>query len=531
MYKLMIVDDEALARYAFQTLISKNFNDIEIICEAENGRQAIEFNRIYRPDIIVMDIKMPGINGIDASREIINEFPETNILILTAYDNFDYIQQALDIGVKGYLLKPLKKDEVVGKITKVISGLTESESKVDFKQHVDSKIKLVRPFIEKELVSAFITGSIDINEVRSYINFLQEKIEAGYFMLLSCGYSYAESINDSVRNKIHRDKVYDVIIKHLPLMKKCMLGSFVGNVIIVFFPLESMKTSASVKDESLVIGNEIKRRVKVIAGIDIGVGIGRAHTDIEKLRNSYDEANFAVRQAVICNSVVHYNEIENKTIENDGKYPAKLENEFLDSLRIGNIDKARDLNIEIISAIFNYTYDPLTIKEYLSEYITILKRTAVQMGVDEVILHNTGTLMELNSLFELDELMIWCKNALNTLIDQVEAVKQNRNSDVVGKIHDYVNRQFSKDITLEMAAEEVALSPQYLSKLFKEEFGMNFIDYITSKRISYAKELLRNGSMSVKEISRKSGYSDENYFCRLFKKVTGLTPKQYRLGS
>lgn len=117
MIKLMIVDDEYLSRFALRTLISKKISGIEIIGEAENGRQAIELNRKLRPEIIIMDIKMPGISGIDASMEIINEFPETNILILTAYDNFGFIKRALDIGVKGYILKPIKEAEVIDKLS------------------------------------------------------------------------------------------------------------------------------------------------------------------------------------------------------------------------------------------------------------------------------------------------------------------------------------------------------------------------------------------------------------------------------
>lgn len=234
MYKILIVDDEALARYALRVLITRNFPNLEIVGEAENGNQAIELANKLKPHIIIMDVKMPGINGIDASNKILDLYPEMRILILTAYDSFNYVQKALNIGVKGYVLKPLKKDEIVNKIQEIIVNIQTSEQKNDQSTYIDNKIKIVKPFIEKELVSAFAMGSIDINEVKSYLNFLQKDITSGYFMFINYGQNYSMHINDSLRNKINRDKVYEILTKFLSLMKKCIIGNTIGNFIMIF---------------------------------------------------------------------------------------------------------------------------------------------------------------------------------------------------------------------------------------------------------------------------------------------------------
>lgn len=528
MYKMMVVDDEYLSRYVLKTLVQKKFDNIDIGGEAENGRQAIELNRTLQPDIIIMDIKMPGINGIDASKEIITEYPDTNILILTAYDSFDYIKRALDIGVKGYILKPIKEEEVIEKISKVINSIDERLNQHDLKEKVESKIKVVRPFIEKELVSAFIIGNQDLGKVENYISFLQEEIKSGYFMLISSGQSSSREIDDSIRNKILRDKIYDVALRHLPLMKKCLFGKAIGNAAVVFFPVEADTLPENAVKEALIIAQELKRKLKVIANIDVAVGVGNVYHEIKNFCKSYNEANFALRKAIADKGLVHFGRIENgDNAGNYSEYPIELENRFLEQVKAGSIDKAKELAEEIISHLVDNIGNVEIVKECVSEFVTVLKRTILKMGISINVLKNIGTLFELDGLATIDEIEVWLRRNVYNLIELMEKAS-NKNADVISRVFDYINKNFHKEITLELVAGEIGMSPQYLSKIFKEKYGTNFIDYITKKRLEYAEELLKNENRNIKEISKMVGYEDSNYFCKVFKKDTGLTPKQYR---
>lgn len=528
MCKMLIADDEALARYAFKTLISKNFTDIRIVGEAESGNQAVEMVRALRPDLIAMDIKMPGINGIEASAQIMSEFPETSILILTAYDNFNYIQRALDIGVKGYLLKPFKKEEVIGKINKIMAEMNNGKDAGSFREQVENKIRVVKPFIEKELISAIIGGNADVEEIRSYTHFLQEKIEAGYFMLLSHGQGPVESINDSVRNRIFRDKVSEVAEKHLPILKKCIFGNPRGNVIVAFFPCDNLKSEAAVIQEAEVIAREIKRRIKLIAVVDISIGIGNPHAGIGELKTSYNEACIALREASKADGVRHYRTCSAKPEQGLQVYPLHLEEALLEEIKVGDMAKAMELVEELITRFSDFHTDTAVLKEVIGQFISVLKRTALQLGVGINRIGEVGLLMEMNGLETPEEMILWCKNSAFTVLEHIEPLKQNRDDGKIRKVHEFIKANFQKDITLEMAAEEIGFSPQYLSRVFKEETGMNFVEFITEKRIAFAKELLRNGNRNIKEVGNAAGYSDTNYFCRIFKKVTGMTPTQYK---
>lgn len=528
MYKLMIVDDEFLSRYVLRALISKKFNNIEIVGEAENGRQAIELNHKLQPDLIIMDIKMPGINGIDASMEILREYLNTCILILTAYNDFEYVKQALDIGVKGYILKPVNEQEVVEKINKVLGQVDEKLNNCDLMELIDAKLRAIKPYLENELVAAFINGNRDIGKVENYIAFLQEEIKAGYFMLISPGRINSREINECIRSRIIKEKTAAIVTRNLPLYKKCFIGKPQGNSIVVFIPVSERFVHKEIVNEAVVIAQDIVRKLKVAGDVNASIGIGNAYTDIKNFSKSYNEAVFALRKASEQNSVIHFSSL---CIEMDSgtyhEYPFDLESKLIDEIKAGNIDNAKTFADEIITELTENIGNMDILKGYAEELIFILKRTVFKMGIH---LDNSlcmGMLLELVELASADEIEVWCKKNVDYIIELVEKCP-GRNSEMISKVFEYINRNFNKDLTLESVANEVGLSSQYLSKIFKEKCGTNFIDYITAKRLEFAESLLKKGALNIKQVSKMSGYEDSNYFCRIFKKNTGLSPRQFR---
>lgn len=530
MYKLMIVDDEFLSRFVIKSLIQKKFPEIEIVAELENGRQAIEYGLNLKPDIIVMDIRMPGLNGFEASRVILNEFPDTQILILTAYDKFSYVKEALDLGIKGFLLKPINEEEVVQSIRKLINEIEKRERYSDQNVHVDEKIKTVRPLIENELVSAFITGDFDAEKIESYKGLLSENdIESGFFMLITPAYSYIRQKNREVSFKKIRERIYEVVTSHPSLLNKCLFSSKMGSTIAVFHPIKSDKSEMILTREAQVIGIGLANRVKTVARIDTAIGIGSVHTGFDNFCKSYSEANMALKRALKTGGVVHYNRIKTDHVTPaNAEYPMDLETLIVEQVKLGKADEAKEAACEFISQVINNNDNIEAIKESLNELITVLKRTVVMSGAKLNQYCNSSMLTELGTLKEIEEIAVWSKRCIFNLIEHIES-RDNIKSELIGRVIDYINKNFSNEITLNQIADEVRLSPQYLSRIFKENYGVNFIDYITKKRIEQAEELLLNSSKSIKEISNLVGYVDANYFSRIFKKDTGCSPRQFRL--
>lgn len=526
----MIVDDEPLARDVLKAIINENFNNISIVCEAINGRQAIEFNSIHNPDIILMDIRIPGLNGIEASEQILKQYPNTVILVITAYDDFNYIQQALDLGIKGYCLKPIKDEDVVDKINKCIDFISINQSNAKINKKIEKTESVVRPLIQKEIVSAFISSNFDIIEIESYIGFLQENIEAGYFMLLSYEQNDSNYINDNIRNKILKDKIYQITTKFLPLTRKCFFGESNGDTHVIFFIVEKEYNNEKIFTEAITIALDIKRKIKVMTKIEISVGIGKTYCGYENFKHSYNEAYYALRKGRGKSEIIHYKNIENGVLPSHFQYPLALENEMLEYIRIGDFEKVKKLSDAILDEVFGKSNNIVVVKEYMNQFILIIKRHLMLKRPDIKILDSIQTVSELSKMNTMDELRSYCRIHIYYLIESmIEHKLKGNDSVIVSKVKEYIDKFFTRDINLEKIAEEVGLGSSYISRIFKEELGMNYIDYIIQKRINHAKEMMLSGEKNIKKISEAVGYSDVNYFCRVFKKHTGLTTGQFKL--
>lgn len=530
MYKLMIVDDEFLSRFVIKSLIQKKFKNIEVVAEPENGRQAIEYSLKYKPDIIIMDIKMPGINGIEASRVILNEFSHTKILILTAYDNFNYVKEALDLGIKGFLLKPINEEEVIFSIRKLIKEIQKQEHRSDQDEYMEEKMRAVRPLIENELVSAFITGEVDDEKIERYKGLIKENdIHSGFFMLITPAYDDLRKAGREISFKKIGEKIYEAVSNHPFMLNKCLFGSRMGSTITVFHTMKKESSDNAQTRDVLAIGLELINRIKTIAKVDTAIGIGNIYAGFENLCHSYNEANLALKRALKTGGVVHYNRIQADSIPPAGmEYPMELETLIVEQLKLGKVDAAKETACEFICHVMNNSDNIEVIKESLSMLITVLKRTVTNSGTTFNPYCQSNMVVELGSLKEHHEIAIWSKRCIFNLIGHMQS-KDDVTSKLIGRVIDYINRNFSNEITLNQIADEVGLSPQYLSKIFKENYGINFIDYITRKRLEHAEELLISSSKSIREISGLVGYEDPNYFSRIFKKDTGCTPRQFRL--
>ncbi len=528
MYRLLIVDDEALSRYAFNTLITREFKNIEIVGEADNGRTAIEMNRRLRPDIIIMDIKMPGMNGIEASQYMLPETPHVKILILTAYDHFEYARKAINIGINGYLLKPIQNDEVIDKLNKLIRSIEKERSEQSIYQQTESRMDKVKPVIKKELLNAVLSGNADSEDTTGYMDFLHESFEAGYFMIISIEKPASDTLYHHANMKLMKDMIITFLENRLDLEVRFLLGNAIGNNIIAFFPITKKWVQNKIVKDSIQIGSQIKKSIREKTGVAVAISIGSPYEGFLNLKQSYEEASRILKKAVTENTVLHYADEKQDYGAVTSQYPLELEKELLDQIKIGNLKKAQNLLDDLLTYTFSGTFDTAVISEDVVQFIAVLKRTALKMGVKPDILKNVGAFEELKKISEPDELKLWLKNSVVSIIGLIEALKKNRDVNILEQIHHYMHANFNKDISLDSIAEKVDISPQYLSKVFKEGYGMNFIDYIIEMRLNYSKVLLSTTDKSISEISNAIGYSDANYFCRIFKKNIGITPGQYR---
>ncbi|MDV4151851.1 response regulator [Clostridium sp. AL.422] len=414
MLKILIADDEKYERDSVIKLIEENFKDKLTIAQAKNGREAIEISEQIRPEIIIMDIKMPGINGIKAIEEISKSAPTTYFIMLTAYDYFDFAIEAVKLNVKEYLLKPFIRTDLINKINNAIELVEKQKAKRKIDIENEEKINNLIGVLENELSYSIINNTLDSIDHNMYMDYLNLELDNAFAISIK--------IISSNYSNILKRKIGEYINEFLKFKYKSIGTYRFTENIVCFIQVDKYNDKSEEIIGNTNIANSIKKEIERHFNTMVKIGVGNCYNGIYLMNQSYEEANKAI----------NYNN----------------QNE---------------------------------------------------------IVH----------------------------IDKIDTYKQNQELDndkvkLFNKVKEYIINNIKEDLNLEDIANTFNLSPYYFSRSFKEAMGCNLTDYINLVRIKNAKELLKKNEMSIKEIGYTVGYSDPNYFSKVFKKYEGYSPKEYK---
>jgi two-component system response regulator YesN len=299
------------------------------------------------------------------------------------------------------------------------------------------------------------------------------------------------------------------------------------NRIVVVVPSNLKTDEFGSRLEAVCLADSMMQRLSEKLNCGLRIGIGKIYRRFDMLAASYEESLKALRY-LQGTGIMHFMDITATTSEVGSEYPEYKEKLLLQKVSAG--DTAESLNA--LGCIFDwleqeYQAQPLKIKNKLLELVFLINHMSweYEPGVGTA---GVDLLEEMLAINDLTELRNWCRKRVESVIGQINSYRDYKVGGLTKRAKEYIKNNFSKSITLEDVAREISVSPQYLSKLFKEETGENFIDYMTGTRIRIAKSLLESDEMSIKEICFSIGYSDPNYFSRTFKKIVGSTPTEYK---
>lgn len=435
MFNLLIADDEQLERRAIKNIVSDRLKGTFDIYEAKNGREAIEIADKIRPEVIIMDIRMPGINGIEAIKEIRKFHKEGYFIILTAYDHFWYAKEAIEVDVKEYLLKPLKREELIEKLEFAIGCVEETRKKRNKEMKLREKVYTMLPIIENQLCYTIVNNEINEVEVEMLLEHLNMEFRAGYSMLINL----EDSLDSSIDKIELKNAIKEYIREFAQGFNRTILSSFPTADIVMFIEVDRFYNEEEQDGQSIELASKLAEVIKEKFGVDVSIGVGRVYRGIENLNKSYDEAVVAVRYDKEGTKIKHYQHVS-------------------------------------------------------------VKRNAL------------------------------CQEECESGSEESISNRENQEGIILKSI-EYIKNHYNNEITLEEVAGYVCVSSYYFSKIFKEYTGKNYVDYITELRIEKAKEMLKSGETSIKDICFEVGYNDPNYFSRVFKKVEGVTPSEFKIKS
>lgn len=520
MYRIMLVDDEGLERNALKRIIEKHFGDECTLETAKSGRDAIEQYERFRPDITFMDIQMPGINGIDAMREIRSHHPEARFIVLTAFDNFDYAQESISLGVFSYLTKPIRRDMVVQSLRKLMGEIGAERQQRSNHLLLREKLETALPMLEAGFIYSILLRQDRDSVMKNYLQMLDIQQESGYFLVLE--FQTENSPEDSVALIRVSEKIRSLIRELFHNSITQLVGMRSLTAVFCNPPQDEYDSRL----QSIERVTELQRRMEGITDLTFVCGVGSIQP-LKNLADSYDQAIAALQQHT--GEIAHFNDLPLMRQWESG-YPYEAEHQVCERTEQGDVQGA----LQAAETFFDWME-----RCHGADLNDVrLKALALVLQAEDIAFHTGGQVYHfmgrhgywetLGRMEHLAELRDWYLERIRAAVSSISDKREASTLSNVEKAKQYIDRNYSRELTLNEVSRQVHVSPYYFSKIFKEETGQNFIEYLTQTRMEQAKFLLRTSSMSIKEICFSIGYSDPNYFSRSFKRYEGMTPREYR---
>ncbi len=526
MYRILIADDEGLMVESLKNMALKAFPDQLEVETARSGRAAIELAEYFHPDIIYMDIQMPGINGIEALREIRRFNQTAQCYVISAYDKFDYAQEAISLGVEKYLTKPVNRSTFLSVTEEAMHRVDSMRQRRSDQLKVQEKLETIIPVVENGLVGMVMMPG-EMQDFQYYKELLDITEENGFVTV----YWFGSEIRDGklyspvgigIQNQEFQNQ-FRAIVKSF---RKCMIGSALSDRIVVITPCEQEKLEYEERIRVIEETRRIASRLEEKLGLKFRAGIGRVHK-IDDQRLSYQEALQALQES--DSRVIHTNDLVTKGFF-EGDFPEETERQIFACIHRGDVNGMRiqaDLFFDWMVRRYPDSRDNIRLK--VLEYVIAAEKEAFRAGTMNYGFELRSSYLTEVCAFEGYELLrSWMMEKLTAVCLSIRNKREEQSETVVSKAKAYIKENFSRDISLDDVSREVNVSPYYFSKLFKEEEGQNFIEYLTKIRVDRAKQLLCEETLSIKEISIMVGYADPNYFSRIFRKQMDMSPREYR---
>lgn len=522
MIKLLIADDEYLVLDFIKFIVENNIDTIEVVGTAKSGREAIEKAMTVNPDIIMMDIRIPGINGIEAIKQIKERGVRSEVIIISAYEYFDYAKEAVKLNVFEYLLKPLNKKKVVDTLLALETKINKDRETIQKHIFLRDKMDRLLPHMEGQFVHTQLFNDGDISNLEFYEELFHMHLRKGYVVVgtLSGGNELTE---EGIRDSFERQKFFDIFGITLKKLTSCLVGPPMLDRIIAYVAVEEDIEALQGRKEAIEIGTNLAEQLKKSVKTDFRIGVGSVH-DIENFSKSCSEA-YSAASVASKGHMIHFEDLSFGKGQIN-KFPKNKEQLMLQKAMSGDVSGTlRYLEEIMVWMAVNYKEDTDKIKATMVElYIQVKRHLPEGEWFDQDFISG---LLKMNDKSELEYLFV---SKIKNLIEQLNQARHQEMNTLISEAIDFIKNNYNQNITLDDVAKEINMSYHYFSKFFKESTGKKFSDYITDIRMEEAKRLLADPENSIKDICYAIGYNDPNYFSKIFRKVIGKAPTEFRQG-
>ncbi len=530
--KVIIADDEDKVCQLIYKLVDWEQLNMDVVSIVHNGIEALEVIEKYKPDVVITDIRMPGYDGLEIIRRAKEISPDVEFIIISGYRHFEYAQSAIRYGVKDYLLKPIKKSEIIETLSRMREEYLNRTERLSSEEKYRISIKSNLDRLRSEFFTDILFKKVALKE-KMDIESINEKyhynFNHGFFQVVlikidgigTCSQN-TEYIQDKVLQSIHKkvdEYCYDVE------------SVFENNLCIIILNY-SDENRRAVRRSLKALLDEILLQKDIIENLKVSIGTGIPKISICEVYASMKTAKWAIEQRLILgvNKVIEGAEVSSNELANSStfiEFNKKLIEalEKLDENQVRNSFNYLEENLKNKESTIGHEVIQMA-KEALNLYLVTLRQNKLMIKDSDDFFETVSSSIE--NYGSIEEVFAFLSRTIIKSFNQVIADKKQEDIKPIREAKQYIKEHYKEPISLEIVSDYVGFNATYFSSLFKKEVNANFLEYLTSVRMEKAKELLKESNLNIATICEEVGYMDTKHFSKGFAKYTNLKPNEYR---
>lgn len=525
-YKVILVDDEAEVIDMIEKKIHWNDLGFEVAGSATNGVKALELVEKLQPDVVLTDIKMPYMDGLELSRRLNREYPNIYIMLCTGFDEFEYAKEAVHLEIKEYMLKPVNATELSESLTNLKHTLDrEREEKLNVKK-LNDYFQEVLPKLQSNFFISLIEGRVEKHDYERFLQAYQVDMKGPLFGCVIF-HTSENHVPEGMNPLLLSMSVEREIKQRLMDQWNCLEFIYMGNTLLIL-ELDAEDQITQITDAC----DRFCRWAYRIMGAVVTAGIGTVCDSLYEISLSYERAREAVSYRVLYGTkrAINIGEIVPKEqIKPIQSEESRMQTLFR-AIRIGDsteIERAAHGEMEKLhkntETMSQYN---LATMEIVSGFFKFCTDNSLDFNK---ISGNMQNIYEKVSQMDESSLTAWIVQMSETISEKLKCARNSSARRLIVEAQNIVKERYMEaDISLDEICTVLGVSNSYFSSLFKKEAGKSFISYLTDYRMDIAAEMILNTDEKSYTIAEKVGYLDANYFSYVFKKKFGVSPSKYR---
>lgn len=531
MYKIVIVDDEVEVREGIKESIDWERHGFECIGDYRNGSEALEAIAELRPDLVLSDICMPFMDGIELTRQIHLNYPYIKVIILTGHDEFDYAQKALRLKVHDYIVKPITANELRQLLDKVKDEMDKEAENRENLSLLKMQLHQSLPLLRERFLEQLVGGTMRDDRVQERFAYFSLPPIAPPYLVVAIDIDDFDDIKkEKWQNdpELFRSAAFNIVQEVTEGKNAIVFRTREERMVVIF----SGEAEEGTYETALHVSEVIRFCMEKYLKFTVTVGVGTLCGSFHELPQSYNGAISALDYRFLHgkNKVISIQDMEGAKKPTQ-QLDIEWNRRFATLIKTGTLEEAHLLTGQLISNL-KASLMPIGACYLQIQAIIIAIMTTIHELAGHDSAHFQGhdiVIKDINRFKTLDEIETWLKSICREAISYISEQRNDQTKMQVRSVTEYIDEHYSdENLTVDDLCRHVHLSRSYFSTVFKQHKEQTIMEYVTRVRIEKAKDLLQHTVLRSYEVGAKVGYSDPQYFSVLFKKNTGTSPKEYR---